>query len=171
LSGASKVEQDDVTGTARFEGLMPKGGGNYRVDLSSIRFNTNSVFNVLNPSYPTALTFTYSQPLMRGRRFDLPRRQIEVAKRNLSLTDAQFRQRAVEVITNVQRSYWDLVFALRNLQIQRDSLADSRQQLEHNKRMVAEGTLAPIDEVAAENQVATFEQAEFTAREDPIRAG
>ena len=36
--------------------------------------------------------------------------------------------------------------------------------------MVAEGTLAPIDEVAAENQVATFEQAEFAALEDVNRA-
>jgi len=169
LSGASKVEQDDFTGTGRFEGLAPKGGGNYRVDFSSIRFNTNSAFNVLNPSYPTALTFTYAQPLVRGRRFDLPRRQIEVAKKNLSLTDAQFRQRAIEVITNVQRSYWDLVFALRNLQIQRDSLTDAREQLAHNRRMVTEGSLAPIDVVAAETQVANFEQAEFTALEDVNR--
>jgi outer membrane protein len=170
LNGAAKVETDDLTGTARFEGLTPKYGGSYHVDFSSVRLSSNSVFNVLNPSYPTALTFSYIQPLVRGLRFDLPRRQIEVAKKNLSLTDAQFRQRAIEVITNVQRSYWDLVFALRNLQIQRDSLADSRQQLEHNKRMVAEGSLAPIDEVAAENQVATFEQAEFAALEDVNRA-
>ena len=170
LSGAAKVITDDLTATARLEGLAPKGGGSYHVDFSSIRATSNSTFNVLNPSYPTALTFSYVQPLVRGLRFDLPRRQIEVAKKNLSLTDAQFRQRAIEVITSVQRSYWDLVFALRNLQIQRDSLADSRQQLEHNKRMVAEGTLAPIDEVAAENQVATFEQAEFGALEDVNRA-
>jgi len=170
LSGANKVVTDDVTGTARLEGLSPKYGGSYHVDFSSVRLTSNSVFNVLNPSYPTALTFSYVQPLVRGLRYDLPRRQIEVARKNLSLTDAQFRQRAIEVITNVQRSYWDLVFALRNLQIQRDSLADSRQQLEHNRRMVAEGSLAPIDEVAAENQVATFEQAEFTALEDVNRA-
>lgn len=170
LSGASKLETDDITGTARFEGLTPQYGGSYRVDFSSIRLDTNSAFNVLNPSYPTALTFNYIQPLVRGLRIDLPRRQIEVAKKNLSLTDAQFRQRAIEVITNVQRSYWDLVFALRNLQIQRDALADSRRQLEHNKRMVAEGTLAPIDEVAAENQVATFEQAEFAALEEVNRS-
>jgi HAE1 family hydrophobic/amphiphilic exporter-1 len=169
LSGASKLEQDDITGTARFEGLAPKGGGNYRVDLSSIRFSNNSAFNVLNPSYPTALTFTYSQPLVRGLRFDLPRRQIEVAKKNLSLTDAQFRQRAIEVITSVQRSYWDLVFALRNLQIQRDSLTDAREQLAHNRRMVAEGSLAPIDVVATETQVANFEQAEFASLEDVNR--
>src|SRR5262245_60667183 len=121
LSGASKVESDDLTGTARLEGLAPKYGGSYHIDFSSIRQTSNSAFTVLNPSYPTALTFSYIQPLLRGLRFDWPRRQIEVARKNLSLTDAQFRQRAIEVITNVQRSYWDLVFALRNLQIQRDS--------------------------------------------------
>jgi HAE1 family hydrophobic/amphiphilic exporter-1 len=170
LSGAAKLETNDLTGTARLEGLTPKYGGSYHVDFSSVRQTTNSTFNVLNPSYPTALTFSYVQPLVRGLRFDLPRRQIEVAKKNLSLTDAQFRQRAVEVITQVQRSYWDLVFTLRNLQIQRDSLADSRRQLEHNRRMVAEGSLAPIDVVSAENQVATFEQAEFAALEDVNRA-
>ena len=86
---------------------------------------------------------------MRGLRFDNSRRQIEIARKNLSLTDAQFRQRAIEIITSVQRSYWDLVFALRNLQIQRDSLNDSRTQLAHNRRMVNEGSLAPIDVVAA----------------------
>ena len=171
LSGASgAVETTDFTSTTRLEGLTPKFGGNYRVDFSSIRQTTNSQFTALNPQYPTALTFTFMQPLLRGRNFDLPRRQIAVAKKNLSLTDAQFRQRAIEVITNVQRSYWDLVFALRNLQIQRDSLADVRTQLEHNRRMVAEGTLAPIDIVAAQTQVANFEQAEFAALEDVNRA-
>src|SRR5437763_13825927 len=35
--------------------------------------------------------------------------------------------------------------------------------------MVAEGSLAPIDVVAAETQVANFEQAEFTALEDVNR--
>jgi HAE1 family hydrophobic/amphiphilic exporter-1 len=169
LSGAAKVETSDITGTARFEGLS-KYGGNYRVDFTSVRQTSNSLFSVLNPQYPTALTFTYAQPLVRGLRFDLPRRQIEVARKNLSLTDAQFRQRAIEVITSVQRSYWDLVFALRNLQIQSDGLNDSRTQLAHSRRMVAEGTLAPIDVVAAETQVANFEQAEFSALEDVNRA-
>jgi len=170
LSGASKVETSDFTGTARVEGLAPKYGGAYHVDFSSVRQTSNSQFSVLNPQYPTALTLSYTQPLMRGLRFDLPRRQVEVAKKNLSLTDAQFRQRAIEVITSVQRSYWDLVFALRNLQIQRDSLDDARTQLAHNRRMVNEGSLAPIDVVAAETQVANFEQAEFSALEDVNRA-
>ena len=171
LSGASgAVENADFTSTSRLEGLSPKGGGNYRVDFSAVRATTNNTFTALNPQYPTALTFNFMQPLRRGFRIDLPRRQIEVAKKNLSLTDAQFRQRAIEVITSVQRSYWDLVFALRNLQIQRNSVQDARTQLEHNRRLVAEGQLAPIDIVAAETQLANFEQAEFTALEDVTRA-
>lgn len=171
LSGSStgSVTQYDLTGTFRFEGLAPKYGGGYRVDFSSIRLVTNNQFTALNPQYPTALTFNYTQPIWRGLRFDANRRQIEVAKKNLSLTDAQFRQRAIETITNVQRAYWDLVFALRNLQIQRDAVRDARTQLEHNRRLVAEGMLAPIDVVAAEAQVSGFEQSVYTALEDVSR--
>lgn len=172
LSGGSNgaVTQSDYTATARLEGLAPKFGGNYHLDFSSIRLTTNNQFSALNPQYPTALTFSYTQPLVRGLRFDNSRRLIEIAKKNLSLTDAQFRQRAIETITSVQRAYWDLAFALRNLQVQRDALRDSRKQLEHNQRLVSEGALAPIDVVAAEAQVAGFEQSLFSSLEDVSRA-
>ncbi len=162
--------QSDYTGTTRLEGLAPKFGGSYSLDFSSIRLTSNSQFTALSPQYPTALTFNYTQPLMRGLKLDNSRRQIEIARKNLSLTDAQFRQRAIETITSVQRAYWDLVFALRNLQIQRDAVRDSRTQLDHNKRMVSEGQLAPIDIVAAEAQVAGFEQALFSALEEVSRS-
>jgi HAE1 family hydrophobic/amphiphilic exporter-1 len=172
LSGGSSgaVTQSDYTGTARFEGLAPKFGGSYRADFSAIRLTTDNQFAALNPQFPTALTFNYTQPILRGFRFDNSRRLIEVARKNLSLTDAQFRQRTIETITQVQRAYWDLVFTLRNLQIQRDAVRDARTQLEHNKRMVEEGMLAPIDVVAAEAQVAGYEQNVYSALEDVGRA-
>ncbi|HEX8634870.1 MAG TPA: TolC family protein [Pyrinomonadaceae bacterium] len=172
LSGGEggAVTSSGFGGTMRFEGLNPRGGGNYRFDFSSSRQTTNSLFNALNPQYPTAFSLTYAQPLLRGLQFDATRRQIEIAKKNLSLTDAQFRQRAIETITGVQRAYWDLVFTLRNLQIQRDSARDARTQLEHNRRLVAEGQLAPIDIVAAEAQVANFEQNVYAALDEVGRA-
>jgi outer membrane protein TolC len=172
LSGSSTgaVTQSDYTGTARIEGLTPKFGGGYRVDFSAIRLTTNNQFAALNPQFPTALTFNYTQPIWRGLRFDNNRRLIAIAKKNLSLTDAQFRQRTIETITQVQRAYWDLVFALRNLQIQRDAVRDARTQLEHNKRLVEEGSLAPIDVVAVEAQVSGFEQSVYSALEDVQRA-
>src|SRR4029079_16615099 len=45
----------------------------------------------------------------------------------------------------------------------RDSLKDAQAQLEHNRRLVEEGQLAPIDVTAAETQVANFEQAVYDA--------
>ena len=162
--------QTDYTGTARLEGQTPKLGGNYRLDFSSVKLNTNNQFTALNPQYPTSLTFSYTQPLWRGLKIDQTRRQIQIARKNLTLTDTQFRQRAIDTITNVQRAYWDLVFALRNLQVQRDAVSTARSQLEHNKRLVNEGQLAPIDVVAAEAQISSFEQRVFGALEDVSRS-
>ena len=167
LSGGQEgaITQSDFTGSARLEGLS-KNGASYHIDFSSVRLTTNNSFTALNPQYPTSLSFSYVQPLFRGLKVDNARRQIEIGKKNLSLTDSQFRQRAIETITNVQRAYWDLVFALRSLQVQRDAVAVAQTQLEHNRRMVNEGQLAPIDIVASESQIATYEQAVFSALED-----
>ncbi len=172
LSGGQNgsTTQSDYAGNARVEGQTPVLGGSYRFDFSSIRLTTNNEFVALNPQYPTALTFSYTQPLWRGLKFDNSRRQIEIARKNLSLTDAQFRQRAIDTITNVQRAYWDLVFALRSLQVQRDAVSVAQTQLEHNQRLVREGQLAPIDVVAAEAQISTYEQAVFSAIEEVSRS-
>jgi len=172
LSGGQNgsVVESHYTGSARLEGQTPALGGSYRLDFSSLRLTTNNQFIALNPQYPTALTFSYTQPLLRGLKIDDSRRQIEIARKNLSLTDAQFRQRAIDTITNVQRAYWDLVFALRSLQVQRDAVAVARTQLDHNKRLVREGQLAPIDVVAAEAQISTYEQGVFNALEEVSRA-
>jgi len=171
LSGGQNGSTTDTayTGTARLEGQSGFLGGKYSLDFSSVRRATNNQFTVLSPQYPSALTFSYTQPLWRGLKFDNSRRQIEIARKNLSLTDSQFRQRAIDTITNVQRAYWDLAFALRSLQVQRDAVTVARTQLEHNKRLVEQGQLAPIDVVAAEAQISSYEQRVFGALEDVSR--
>jgi HAE1 family hydrophobic/amphiphilic exporter-1 len=159
-----------LTGDMRVTGNSPLLGGSYSLDFNAARSTTNNQFVTLNPQYPTALTATYTQPLLRGLRIDENRRQIEIARRNVSLSDSQFRQHVIDIITRVQQSYWDLVFALRNLQVQIDAVKQARLQLESNRRQVEQGTLAPIDVVAAQTQVATFEQNVYSAQEAVTRA-
>ena len=170
-AGASgSVTQNFETGTAGLEGFSPFGGGAYQFNFSGSRTTTNNQNATLNPQFPTSFSFTYTQPLLRGLRFDNNRRQIEIAKKNLTLTDAQFRQRAIDVIAQVEQAYWDLVFSLRNLQVQIDAVRQARTQVESNQRLVAKGVLAPIDIVAANTQVTTFEQNVYTAQEAVTRA-
>jgi outer membrane protein TolC len=164
------VSQTDATGSARLAGFSPWAGGNYQLDFSSTRLTTNNQNVRLNPQFPSAFSITYSQPILRGLRFDNNRRQIEIAKRNLTLSDAQFRQRAIDVISQVEQAYWDLAFSLRNLQVQIDAVKQARTQVESNQRLVAQGVLAPIDIVAAQTQVTTFEQSVYSAQESVTTA-
>ncbi len=164
------VTQSDFSNALNVTGYSPYAGGSYAADFSASRLVTNNQNATLNPQFPSALTLTYTQPLWRGRHFDNNRRNIEIAKKNLSLTDAQFRQRAVEVIAQVEQGYWDLAFALRNLQVQIDAVKQARMQLESNQRLVSKGALAPIEIVAANTQVTTFEQNVYTAQEAVTRA-
>jgi HAE1 family hydrophobic/amphiphilic exporter-1 len=164
------VTLSTLSGNFGVSGFSRFAGGSYSVSFSSSRTNTSNLNATLNPQFPTALTFTYTQPMLRGRRFDNQRRTIEIARKNLSLSDEQFRQRAIEVISQVEQAYWDLVFALRNLQVQIEAVRQARTQLESNQRLVEKGVLAPIDIVAANAQITTFEQNVYTAQESVTQA-
>src|SRR5215471_2774446 len=101
--------------------LMPTGA-QWTAGFTNLRTNGNSVFASLNPQYSSALQIQIRQPILRNFSIDDARRRIRIANRALDLSDSQFRQKAIEIIARVQRSYWDLVFTLRDVQIQRESV-------------------------------------------------
>jgi len=161
--GVTQYTNDNIYFTAGINAYAPQFGTVLNVSTTDNRLATTNPISIFSPQYNGQVYASVTQPLFRGRSFDLQRRTIEIAKRNLSLSDAQFRQRTIDTVTNVVRGYWDLTYALRNLQVQRDSLRDAQSQLEHNRRLVQEGQLAPIDVVASETQVANFEQSVYDA--------
>ncbi|MDQ6787507.1 MAG: TolC family protein, partial [Acidobacteriota bacterium] len=162
---SGKITQKSFNGDVGASGFSPFAGGSYDSTFTTSRTSTNNQNSLLNPQFPSAFTATYTQPLWRGLHFDIQRRNIAIAKKNLSLTDAQFRAEVINVISQVEQSYWDLVFALRNLQVQIDAVKQARVQLESNQRLVAKGVLAPIEIVAANSQITTFEQNVYTAQQ------
>ena len=163
FSSNRTTKQGSFVGNAGLQGYVPRFGTVLNATFNNQRLTSDNPISILSPQLNSSLSFSVTQPLFRGRKFDQPRRAIEVAKRNLSLTDTQFRQRTIDIIANVQRAYWDLTYALRNLQVQRDGVKDAKDQLEHNRRLVNEGQLAPIDVLAAETQVANFELSVYDA--------
>lgn len=146
-------------------GFTPVGGGSYRTSFQQSRETTNNPFNALNPQFPSALTLSYTQPLWRNLKTDDNRRRIAIARKNLSLSDSQFRQRSIDIITDTIQAYWDLTYALKNLQVQTDAVKQAKQQVESNQRQVAEGVIAPIEIVEAETQVTNFEQQVYAAQQ------
>ena len=125
--------------------IVERTGGTWQVEFDNSRQNTSATSSFLTTQYSPTLTFSVSQPLMRNFGLDLNRRQIQIAKKALDLSDSQFRQRVIEIINSVQRAYWDLVFAIDNERIARDTVELTRTQLDNNRQQVDAGTLAPIE--------------------------
>jgi outer membrane protein TolC len=77
---------------------------------------------------------------------------------------------------NVKNAYWDLVYAINNLAVQRQSLELAQQSFRDNRARVEIGTMAPLDIVQAEAEVAQREEAVIVAelairrQEDQLRA-
>src|SRR5215831_16678218 len=166
LGGAEgSVTAKGSTGGVNFFGLSPKGGGQYQIAYADSQTQTNVIFATIDRQFKTNLAFSYTQPLLRNREIDDPRRQIQIAKKNLTLTDAEFRASVIETIARVRNSYWDLVYALRNLQIQQDALSAAEEQLAHTRRLVGRGYVAAIDVTQVEAQVSNFREGLFTALE------
>jgi len=71
----------------------------------------------------------------------------------------------VDSITTAAQAYWDLVFAVRNLEVQIEAVALAERQVGSNERMAEQGILAPIEVVEARTQLATFQQNLYLAQE------
>jgi outer membrane protein len=148
-----RLRTTEFTGTATLAQRLPWQGGQVSVSFDQSRTTSQNLFYALNPQFTSGVSVEFTQPLFRNRKIDDERRQIRIASRRLDLSDSLFRQRAIEIIAGVERAYWDLVFARRDAEIKRESVELARTQLEHNERLVKQGTLAPADVVSARVEI------------------
>jgi outer membrane protein TolC len=155
---------------------MPWGGGNYSVGWDSSRTTTNSLFTNYSPQLSSSLSLAFTQPLLRGLRIDATRQQVLVSQKNREIADVQVRQSVTATTRTVRNSYWDLAYAIANLQVQQQSLDLANQSLRETQARVNIGTTPPIDIVEAQSEVATREEAVIVAQaaietaQDTLRA-
>lgn len=140
-----------------------RGGGNYFLQFANSHTNTSNSFSLLNPFYSSNLSLQFTQPLLRDRSIDNNRRQIRIQRKRVDQSDADFRQRTIDVITRVQQAYWELVFALRDQQNQLANLNLSRESLRNVEAQIAAGAKAPLERAEVLTELANRETALLTA--------
>lgn len=139
--------------TKRFE----LGGGTYELRFNNSKNTTSAINSTLNPYYSSNLSLSITQPLQRNRSIDSSRRQIRIQRKRLEQSDADFRLRTIDVITQVQRAYWDLVFSLRDQQNQLENLNLTRENLRRVEAQIAVGTKAPLERAEVQTELANRE--------------
>jgi outer membrane protein TolC len=112
-----------------------------------------------NPYTASSLSLTLTQPLLQGFGFGLNRRYIRIAKNNERISDLVFRQQLISTVSNTIRLYWDLVSLDEDVRVKRDSLTLADKLLADNKVHVEVGTMAPLEVIRAEAEVAQARQA------------
>ncbi|HMS41847.1 MAG TPA: TolC family protein [Pyrinomonadaceae bacterium] len=149
-----------------FSGLIRRGGGNYSVFFNNNRTENNFAQSQLSAGnasssgsalYSSSLGVNYTQPLFRNLSIDNNRRQIKIQRKRLQQSDADFRRQTINTISQVQRAYWDLVFALRDQQNKVDNLNLSKENLRQVEAKISAGTLAPLARAEVNTEVANRE--------------
>jgi HAE1 family hydrophobic/amphiphilic exporter-1 len=140
-----------------------RGGGNYFLQFVNSHTNTSNSFSLLNPFYSSNLSLSFTQPLWRDRSIDNNRRQIRIQRKRLDQSDSDFRNRTIQVITQVQQAYWELVFALRDQQNQLENLNLSRENLRNVEAQIAAGAKAPLERAEVQTELANRETSLLTA--------
>ena len=134
------------------------------IGFNNTRSTTNNFFSSTSPLLSSGFKATITQPLLQG--FGLPgnTRMIRIAKNNRELSDVAFRLQIITTVDQIENMYWDLVYAAENQRVKQESLAFSQKTLSDTKKQVEIGSLAPIEAVRAQSQVAADEQALTVAK-------
>ncbi|BDC52403.1 hypothetical protein F183_A47180 [Bryobacterales bacterium F-183] len=121
-------------------------------------FRSNNRLSDLNPSGSGNLSLNFTQPLLRGFGMAINNRNIRIAKNDLRVSDLVFEQQVITTVSAIINLYWDLVSFNEDLKVRKQALALAEKLYNDNKKQVEIGTLAPIEIVRAEAEVASRQQ-------------
>lgn len=136
-----------------FRQKLPWHGSSFGLDFENNRASSTNPFLSLNPFITSRLVLSFTQPLLRNREIDRDRAELNVRKKNLEISDTQFELKTIDVVTRVEQGYWDLVAARQDADVKRDAVDWAREQLARNQRMIAAGSLAPVEISASEAEL------------------
>ena len=176
LSGGTDVITTQNAGTELAVSQLLPWGTNYAVSWDSARMTTNNIFTQFDPQLTSNLSAFVEQPLLRDFKIDSARWQLRVSQNSREIADIDLRQTIATTTRSVKNAYWEYKYALASLEVARQSLELAQESLRNTRSRVEIGTLAPIDIVEAESEVADREEAVILAEaaigqsEDRLRA-
>ena len=145
-------------------------GTELELAFNNDRSDSNSPSQVVNPGYRTDLTLTLTQPLLKNFGFEANETPLRLAKGNLTIAQALFVQRVQGVVAEVEGAYWDLIFAIEDLEARRRSLRLAEAVVRLNQARVRAGVAAPVEVIQAEATRATRLE-EIITGEKAVRDG
>ncbi len=152
----SLIQRQNIGNFAIQKGFLT--GTSVSLGLNNTSVTSNNPRNDFNPATTSSLGFSLTQRLLQGFGTGVNSRQIRIARNNREVSDLTFKLQVETTVAAVMELYWDLVSFNQAVQVGRDALGASQQLRENNRKQVEVGTLAQIEVVRAEAEIASREQ-------------
>ena len=174
-STTGNAPTNDFRASSSLSQFVKPGGGNYQVFFNNNR--TENAFAQAQASsgsvttggnsaiYTSSTGISFTQPLARNFNIDSKRQGIKIAKKQLQQSDTDFRLQATSTIAQVQRTYWDLVFALRDQQNQVANVNLAKENLRQIEAKIDAGAAAPLARAEVATELANREGSLLLATE------
>ena len=135
-------------------------GGSLEVAFSPVYVDqrVNSQFAFPTTVFRGDMTFTLSQPILRGAWWAYNEADIEAARQERIARAADYERSRQTLLDQIVAAYYDLVFTREDYIVRYQSLELSREQLANTIRKIELGELAPRDKVADQADVAKKEE-------------
>jgi outer membrane protein TolC len=163
LDGGARTTTQRHTLNTSVQQEVPWYGGSVGLGFNNSRTSTDNIYSTLNPSYQTRVSLDYTQPLLAGLVTDNQRASLQTQQLQGTIAEIQLTGRVDNITEQVRQAYWGLRATIEQIEIQRRSLAQAQQLLADNQVRVRLGTMAQIQVIQAEAQVAGAEQALLNA--------
>jgi len=154
--GVPIFEQNTIEGLANYTQSFPMGT-NVTVNYDGQRFANNSPYEAINPTLYSRFQVQIAQPLLAGFGISANERFIQIAKKDLKITDLAFRAQVIATITQVENIYWDLVNAYEDEQVKERSLAFAQKTLQDDQEQLRLNAIPAMQVMKDESDVATSE--------------
>jgi outer membrane protein TolC len=149
------------------QGFWP--GTQLQVTFNNNRSSINFPSDLFNPFSESTLTVQLSQPLLNGFGRIPNQRYIIEARNTVKVGESQFAQQVINTVAQVSNAYWELVYARDNVKVEQATVGVDQQLYENNKKQLEIGTMAPLDVITAQSQLASDQQALVQAQNTQLQ--
>ncbi len=159
LAGTRTTKVNDRSLDANLAKLF-RTGTRLTLDFNWNRLANNGRFYQLRPQYTPELGFSLVQPLLRDFGWDFSYLVVRVAERTTEGALYQYEANVADFMQQVVNTYFAVMGARANVEVQREAEALAQRTVEENKARVKVGLLPPVAILEA--------QADASARHDDV---
>jgi outer membrane protein TolC len=134
-------------------------GTSFQFALDNTYATTTNAVTLYSPQLSSNFKATITQHLLQGAGIWVNKRFIYEAQNDRRITNSAFRQQILYTVNQVENIYWALVSSYEDAQAKERALLQSTKLLADDQKQLQIGTMAPLDVVNAESQVASDKQA------------